>query len=459
MTQNVKAAADSGYFADRTWLTQVDAVFAEMYFDTMDAWHAGRTAEVPKAWRTALTASDDRSMTGLGDFMLNMNAHINNDFPHALATVGLTAADGSSHKPDHNAYNQRLDSLYIPVFREEAERFDPTFDDYDAGPLDDAGVGTIMRGWREMVWRHAEELATASTPTAEAARRAADRGVRRRPGRPDQADVRLERRIRRTRRLLRRTRLSHTGERDRSLRCWRGCTQQKGPRCSCAASPTLPTPEEALPGRTERPFHLAERHKALDAPLVTDEVPEGYEVAVFGLGCFWGAEEIFWQVPGVWSTSVGYAGGATPHPSYEEVCSGRTGHTEAVRVVYDPAKVSYADLVATFYEVHDPTQGMRQGNDMGTQYRSAIYYSTPEQEMVAQRVTEITARADQARLRPDHHRDQARRRDAVLLRRGPPPAVPARTHSATAATRPPESSSPRPPTLRATVGQTLTIPG
>ena len=151
---------------------------------------------------------------------------------------------------------------------------------------------------------------------------------------------------------------------------------------------TIPSADEALAGRTVRPFQLSERHKALDAPLVTDEIPEGYEVAVFGLGCFWGAEEIFWQVPGVWSTSVGYAGGTTPNPSYEEVCSGRTGHTEAVRVVYDPKKVNYADLVATFYEVHDPTQGMRQGNDMGTQYRSAIYYSTPEQEMVAQRVTE-----------------------------------------------------------------------
>ena len=164
VTQNVKAAADSGYFSDRTWLTQLDAVFADMYFRTMDTWNAGRTADVPEAWRIALTASDDRSMTGLGDFMLNMNAHINNDFPHALATVGLTAADGSTHKPDHNAYNQRLDSLYIPVFKEEAERFDPTFDDYDAGPLDDAGVGAIMRGWREMVWRHAEDLATARTP-------------------------------------------------------------------------------------------------------------------------------------------------------------------------------------------------------------------------------------------------------------------------------------------------------
>jgi peptide-methionine (S)-S-oxide reductase len=151
---------------------------------------------------------------------------------------------------------------------------------------------------------------------------------------------------------------------------------------------TLPTPDKALPGRPERPFQLAERHKALDAPLVTDEVPEGYEVALFGLGCFWGAEEVFWQVPGVWSTSVGYAGGITPNPSYEEVCSGRTGHTEAVRVVYDPATVAYADLVATFYEVHDPTQGMRQGNDTGTQYRSAIYFTSPEQEQVAREVTE-----------------------------------------------------------------------
>jgi peptide-methionine (S)-S-oxide reductase len=147
-------------------------------------------------------------------------------------------------------------------------------------------------------------------------------------------------------------------------------------------------PENALPGRPERPFGLAERHRALDAPLVTDEVPDGYEVALFGLGCFWGAEEVFWQIPGVWSTSVGYAGGTTPHPLYEEVCSGRTGHTEAVRVIYDPAKVAYADLVAAFYEVHDPTQGMRQGNDVGTQYRSAIYTSSEEQAQVAKEITE-----------------------------------------------------------------------
>ena len=147
-------------------------------------------------------------------------------------------------------------------------------------------------------------------------------------------------------------------------------------------------PENALAGRIERPFGLAEKHKVLDAPLVTDQVPEGFDVALFGLGCFWGAEEIFWQIDGVWSTSVGYAGGSTPNPSYEEVCSGRTGHTEAVRVVYDPSKVAYADLVAAFYEVHDPTQGMRQGNDVGTQYRSAIYTFSEEQAQVAKEVTE-----------------------------------------------------------------------
>ncbi len=153
-------------------------------------------------------------------------------------------------------------------------------------------------------------------------------------------------------------------------------------------SSALPTADQALPGRTARPFRLSERHLRLDAPLVTDEIPEGYEVAIFGLGCFWGAEEIFWQIPGVWSTSVGYAGGHTPNPSYEEVCSGHTGHTEAVRVVFDPAKVSYADLVKAFFEVHDPTQGMRQGNDRGTQYRSAIYWTTPAQEKVAQEMIE-----------------------------------------------------------------------
>ena len=153
------------------------------------------------------------------------------------------------------------------------------------------------------------------------------------------------------------------------------------------AKSTMVALEEALPGRSDAPFRLAERHLVLDAPLVTDEIPVGYDAAVFGLGCFWGAEEIFWQLPGVWSTSVGYAGGFTPHPSYEEVCSGRTGHTEATRVVFDPTVVTYADLVRAFYEVHDPTQGMQQGNDVGTQYRSAIYYASPEQEATAREIT------------------------------------------------------------------------
>ena len=153
----------------------------------------------------------------------------------------------------------------------------------------------------------------------------------------------------------------------------------------------LPSVDEALPGRDQQWFRLPEKHHVLDAPLVTDEVPAGLDVAIFGLGCFWGAEEIYWQVPGVWSTSVGYAGGMTPHPSYEEVCTGMTGHTEAVRIVFDPAVVSYEDLVKRFFEIHDPTQGMRQGNDVGTQYRSAIYTTSPEQAEVAERLTKVYA--------------------------------------------------------------------
>ena len=148
-------------------------------------------------------------------------------------------------------------------------------------------------------------------------------------------------------------------------------------------------PEKALPGRSERTFAIADQHKVLDAPVVTDTAPDGFEVAYFGLGCFWGAEEIYWKLPGVWSTSVGYAGGTTPNPSYEEVCSGRTNHTEAVRVVFDPSVVSFADLVKVFFEVHDPTQGMAQGNDVGTQYRSAIYFTSPEQEQTARELTKV----------------------------------------------------------------------
>ncbi len=142
-------------------------------------------------------------------------------------------------------------------------------------------------------------------------------------------------------------------------------------------APELPRPGDALPGRSS-PMPLTEAHHvfgtALDAP-----VAPGLEVAVFGLGCFWGAERCFWTLPGVRSTSVGYAGGPTPNPTYEEVCSGRTGHTEVVRVVFDPAAVSYDQLLRRFWESHDPTQGMRQGNDVGTQYRSAIYATTDAQ--------------------------------------------------------------------------------
>lgn len=140
---------------------------------------------------------------------------------------------------------------------------------------------------------------------------------------------------------------------------------------------TIPTAAEALPGRsTEMP--VATEHFVNGAAL-KGPYPDGAETIYFGLGCFWGAERLFWQLPGVIVTAVGYQGGSTPNPSYEEVCSGRTGHTEAVKVVYDPSKVSLDTLLKTFWEEHDPTQGMRQGNDVGTQYRSAIYTTTPEQ--------------------------------------------------------------------------------
>jgi peptide-methionine (S)-S-oxide reductase len=139
------------------------------------------------------------------------------------------------------------------------------------------------------------------------------------------------------------------------------------------------SPDAALPGRTDQTMPVPERHFVLDAPL-TGPWPEGLQTAVFGLGCFWGAERKFWQTDGVHSTAVGYAGGYTPNATYEEACSGRTGHTEAVLVVFDPAKVSYEQLLKVFWENHDPTQGMRQGNDRGTQYRSAIYTTDPAQE-------------------------------------------------------------------------------
>jgi peptide-methionine (S)-S-oxide reductase len=146
----------------------------------------------------------------------------------------------------------------------------------------------------------------------------------------------------------------------------------------------IPPADQALPGRESRPFSLPDRHLTLGTPL-EGPIPDGLEVAVFGLGCFWGEEKTFWEVPGVWSTSVGYAGGVTPNPTYEEVCSGQTGHAEVVRVVFDPSKVSYADLLKVFWENHDPTQGMRQGNDRGSQYRSVILTTTPEQQEAAER--------------------------------------------------------------------------
>ena len=139
----------------------------------------------------------------------------------------------------------------------------------------------------------------------------------------------------------------------------------------------LPDKASALPGRTE-PLKFNPRHFISGQPIV-EPVPEGLEKAIFGLGCFWGAERLFWQLEGVFSTAVGYAGGLTAHPTYEEVCSGQTGHTEVVLVYYDPNLISYEKLLTTFWESHDPTQGMRQGNDRGTQYRSAIYPTTKQQ--------------------------------------------------------------------------------
>jgi len=145
---------------------------------------------------------------------------------------------------------------------------------------------------------------------------------------------------------------------------------------------TVPSPAEALPGRQE-PIPTAPTHYVNGAPL-KGPYPDGAEKALFGLGCFWGAERKFWQIPGVILTAVGYAGGSTPNPTYEEVCSGMTGHTEAVLVVFDPSQVSYEQLLKTFWESHDPTQGMRQGNDVGTQYRSGIYTYSDEQRRAAE---------------------------------------------------------------------------
>ena len=155
---------------------------------------------------------------------------------------------------------------------------------------------------------------------------------------------------------------------------------------------TMPAAEEALPGRSE-PLEVPQTHY-VNGHRIVPPFPAGLREAVFGLGCFWGAERLFWQLPGVYSTAVGYAGGLTPNPTYQEVCSGLTGHAEVVRVIYDPEKIDYEDLLKAFWESHDPTQGMRQQNDVGTQYRSVIYVTDAEQRQAA----EESKRAYQARL-------------------------------------------------------------
>jgi peptide-methionine (S)-S-oxide reductase len=155
----------------------------------------------------------------------------------------------------------------------------------------------------------------------------------------------------------------------------------------------MPTPAEALPGRPE-PMQVPARHTVLGTPLLPP-FPQGTERAIFAMGCFWGAERKFWELEGVYTTAVGYAGGYTRNPTYREVCSGATGHAEVVLVVYDPKKVPYSELLRVFWENHDPTQGMRQGNDVGTQYRSALYATTKEQRAEAERSRE----AFQAALR------------------------------------------------------------
>jgi peptide-methionine (S)-S-oxide reductase len=155
---------------------------------------------------------------------------------------------------------------------------------------------------------------------------------------------------------------------------------------------TMPGTDTALPGR-QTPLNIPETH-FVNGHRVVPPFPAGMREAVFGLGCFWGAEKLFWKLPGVYSTAVGYAGGLTPNPTYQEVCSGDTGHAEVVRVIYDPQKISYQELLMAFWEAHDPTQGMRQGNDVGTQYRSVIYVFDAEQRAAA----EESKRIYQARL-------------------------------------------------------------
>ena len=157
----------------------------------------------------------------------------------------------------------------------------------------------------------------------------------------------------------------------------------------------IPTREEALPGRSEE-MPVPPKHEVLGTPI-KGPVPEGHEEVILGLGCFWGAERKFYQTPGVYSTAVGYAAGLTPNPTYREVCSGQTGHNEVVRVVFDPKKISFEALLRVFWESHDPTQGMRQGNDVGTQYRSGIYYTSEAQKRAAEASRDAYQKALQAK--------------------------------------------------------------
>ena len=163
---------------------------------------------------------------------------------------------------------------------------------------------------------------------------------------------------------------------------------------SSSAKSQMVAPADALPGRDHYPFEVPADHAVLGTPiqdLPVEPWPAGLEVIYLGMGCFWGAEEIYWRLPGVYTTSVGYQGGFTPHPTYEEVCTGRTGHTEAVCVVYRPEQISTYDVLKHFWESHDPTQGYRQGNDVGTQYRSAVYYTTDEQRDLVERTAQAYA--------------------------------------------------------------------
>ena len=193
----------------------------------------------------------------------------------------------------------------------------------------------------------------------------------------------------------------------------------------------MPSKDKALPGRVEA-MAVPERHFVNGARL-TAPFPDGLQRALFGMGCFWGAEKKFWQLPGVYSTAVGYAAGYSPNPTYREVCSGMTGHNEVVLVVFDPAKVSYDTLLKTFWENHNPTQGMRQGNDVGTQYRSGIYYFDEAQQRRRRAIARrVSSGADPARLRRDHDRDP-RRRPSSTTPRTTTSSISPRIRTATAA--------------------------